>query len=156
MSNDGALRFNEGKRRYDLIPWHVLPTAEDHEFLSNMSEFILGLAGTEKPGDTCLVSTCETLLEDLVNWATIDDLALLYEKGLAKYALFNWYKGLTASDILASVSRHLKAYEVDEDTRDIETGLPHLVHAAWGYITMLVFLREGRLVNDYFNGKETE
>ena len=146
MSNE-AMRYNEGKPRYDLIPWHVLPTAEDHPLLNDMSRYILRLA----IGDT---TEPRFRLTNLVDQIDVKDLASVYEKGAVKYAAFNWYKGLSASRIMASISRHLKAYELDEQENDLETGLPHLVHAAWGYITLLVFLREGRLVNDYYYGSE--
>ena len=153
MSNE-ALRYNEGKPRYDLIPWHVLPGCGKHIRLRDMSQFILGLASAPHPRHSGAIQACELLLVDLLNLIDVRDVASVYAKGAVKYAAFNWYCGLSASRIMASVSRHLKAYELDEQENDLETGLPHLVHAAWGYITMLVFLREGRLVNDYYNGSE--
>ena len=153
MSNE-ALRYNEGKPRYDLIPWHVLPTAEDHPMLNGMSYLVLNFASRSDPHCWQMHQEAGASLGFLYYRIDPEDLASVYEKGAVKYAPFDWYKGLSASRIMASVSRHLKAYELDEQENDLETGLPHLVHAAWGYTAMLVFLREGRLVNDYYNGSE--
>jgi len=80
MTQDKALRFNEGKTRYDLIP------AFAQEQYAKVLTF-----------------------------------------GSAKYSDHNWSKGMKWSKVVASLKRHIAAFEQGEDY-DKETGLLHTAH----------------------------
>lgn len=92
MKNEkgSALRYNDGKTRYDLLP----PFA-------------------------------------------IDQFAKVMTKGAIKYAQRNWEKGMDWSKVLASLKRHIAAFERGEDI-DHETKLLHMAHA----MTNAAFLLE--------------
>lgn len=61
--------------------------------------------------------------------STLDEEAKVWMAGAAKYKRFNWAKGMSWSAVLASLMRHLAAWQSGEDL-DPETGLSHLGHAA--------------------------
>ena len=48
-------------------------------------------------------------------------------KALDKYPEFNWEKGMSWRAVIASLKRHLAAFEMREEL-DYETGLPHIDH----------------------------
>lgn len=48
--------------------------------------------------------------------------------GAKKYARFNWARGMSWSAVLASLLRHISAWQAGEEN-DPETGLSHLAHA---------------------------
>ena len=75
-----GLRYNAGKRRYDLLPTRA-----------------------------------------------IEALADVMTKGSLKYAPRNWEKGMSWTSVVASLKRHLAAFEKSEDF-DPETGLLHMAH----------------------------
>lgn len=65
----------------------------------------------------------------LIPMATLCDEARVWEYGKAKYAAWNWAKGMVWSAPFASLMRHMAAWQSGEDV-DAESGLPHLAHAA--------------------------
>lgn len=80
MSKESALRYNDGKPRYDLLH----PIAQ----------------------------------RGIVNVLT---------KGAVKYSPKNWHKGMSWMSVLASMKRHIAAFELGEDI-DPETGELHVDH----------------------------
>lgn len=58
------------------------------------------------------------------------------EFGMVKYSARNWEKGLPASQIAASLQRHLWAY-MDGENKDTESGLSHLDHLLWNVVALL-------------------
>lgn len=68
-------------------------------------------------------------------------------KGAAKYARGNWARGMSFSEVINGVMRHVTAWSSGE-TYDPETGLNHLAHAACGLMFLLTF-QEGPRAAEY-------
>ena len=64
----------------------------------------------------------------LIPLVTLEDEARVWMYGRAKYAAWNWAKGMPWSVPLACALRHLAAFQRGEEC-DPESGLPHLAHA---------------------------
>ena len=75
---------------------------------------------------------------DLIPARPLLDLAQVYTMGAKKYDDRNWEKGIKWGRIFAAIMRHMWAFWRGEDT-DPESGLPHVVHAAWGCFTLLEY-----------------
>lgn len=65
---------------------------------------------------------------DLVPPFAVEQMARVFTRGAAKYKERNWESGMRWSKPLASLKRHLAAFERGEDF-DPETGLLHMAHA---------------------------
>jgi hypothetical protein len=71
--------------------------------------------------------------------------AKVTEAGSGKYAPRDWYEGQSFSTLLDSMFRHtLDVMLYGPTSRDEETGLYNLAHAAWNILALLTFLEEGR------------
>lgn len=68
---------------------------------------------------------------DLIHPIAQEELAKVFTMGAKKYADRNWEKGMSWTSTIASLKRHLNAFEMGED-RDTESGLLHMSHVAWG------------------------
>jgi len=64
----------------------------------------------------------------LIPICTMEDEARVWMYGKAKYAAWNWAKGMPWSVPLACLMRHMAAWQRGEEC-DPESGLPHLAHA---------------------------
>lgn len=64
---------------------------------------------------------------DLLPIFAIDQLAQILTVGAKKYQIRNWERGMPWTTVLASMKRHLAAFEAGEDL-DPETGLLHTAH----------------------------
>jgi hypothetical protein len=64
----------------------------------------------------------------LIPLFTLEDEARVWMHGQKKYAPWNWSKGMPWSVPLASLMRHMAAWQQGEEN-DAESGLPHLAHA---------------------------
>lgn len=64
----------------------------------------------------------------LIPLCTLEDEVRVWEYGKAKYAAFNWTKGMPWSIPFACMMRHMAAWQRGE-ANDLESGLPHLAHA---------------------------
>lgn len=64
---------------------------------------------------------------DLLPVKAMDELSKILTVGAQKYAERNWERGMSWSSVLASLKRHLKAYEDGEDY-DRETSCLHIAH----------------------------
>jgi uncharacterized HAD superfamily protein len=67
---------------------------------------------------------------DLVNPWAHEQLVKVFTMGAEKYAPRNWEKGMSWSNVISSLKRHLAAIENGEDY-DSESGLLHAAHVAW-------------------------
>jgi hypothetical protein len=70
-------------------------------------------------------------------------LAEIYTMGARKYSDDNWLNGMDWKRVLDAVYRHLEAFKGGEDN-DPESGLPHVMHAAWGCFTLCQFMHSHR------------
>lgn len=75
---------------------------------------------------------------DLIPARPLLELARVYTMGAKKYDDRNWEKGIKWGRIFAAIMRHLWKFWRGEDIDD-ESGLPHVVHAAWGCFTILEY-----------------
>lgn len=64
----------------------------------------------------------------LIPLFTLEDEARVWMHGKAKYAEWNWTKGMPWSVPFGSLMRHMAAWQRGEEN-DAESGLPHLAHA---------------------------
>lgn len=64
---------------------------------------------------------------DLIPLSTLKACADVFAYGERKYARWNWMKGMPWMAVIASLLRHLDAFQRGEDI-DPESGLPHLGH----------------------------
>lgn len=91
---------------------------------------------------------------ELIPHNALADLAEVYTKGAEKYTLYddngniiddgsdNWRKGQSWREVMASVKRHIQAWEAGEDKDpDPKMGTLHLANAAWGLFTLLEYYR---------------
>lgn len=84
---------------------------------------------------------------DLIPAEPLEALAQVYTMGASKYADRNWEKGLKWSRVFAAIMRHLWAFWRGEET-DKESGLPHVIHAAWGCFALAEFMATKRTFDD--------
>ena len=68
--------------------------------------------------------------------ATWEQIARVFEYGRAKYAAWNWAKGMAWTVPMASATRHLLAALHGEEN-DAESGLPHVGHFGCNMIMLL-------------------
>lgn len=80
---------------------------------------------------------------DLIPPIPLSELAAIYTMGAAKYNDDNWLKGMNWRRVRAAIERHLNAFDRGEDV-DPESGLPHVMHAAWGCFTLSQYMRTHR------------
>lgn len=66
-------------------------------------------------------------------------IARVLGKGAKKYALGNWMRGMSYTEIISAVQRHIDAWQDGEDV-DPETGENHLAHAACGLAFLSWFI----------------
>lgn len=74
---------------------------------------------------------------DLLPPFAINEVAKVFTKGAVKYGDRNWENGMDWNVVMASLKRHINAFESGEDL-DVETKLLHMSHVA----TNAIFLTE--------------
>lgn len=77
---------------------------------------------------------------DLLEPLAIEELVKVFTKGAEKYAPNNWKKGMEWSKVLASLKRHIAAFEKGEDI-DKETSCYHMAHAAWNALAIVSYYK---------------
>ena len=75
---------------------------------------------------------------DLIPSQALDDVARVYGFGANKYAIHNWAKGYDWGLSIAALERHISAFKQGENI-DQESGLPHLAHAVFHCLTLIMF-----------------
>ena len=75
---------------------------------------------------------------DLIDPQFIEGIGEVLKFGAKKYAKNNWMRGMSWSTALGGVLRHVLAFLRGEEF-DLETGLPHLHHAACGLMFVCYF-----------------
>jgi hypothetical protein len=78
----------------------------------------------------------------LLPWEALLRVSEVYGFGSEKYEPHNWRKGYDWHLSFDALHRHLAAFWTGEDM-DPESGLPHLAHAAFHVLTLLVFSEHG-------------
>lgn len=77
---------------------------------------------------------------DLLPVGPIMEIGKVFTFGAEKYAPRNWEKGLKWSTCIASLKRHIAAFESGEDF-DPESGLLHLAHAGCNILFLLEYYK---------------
>jgi hypothetical protein len=77
---------------------------------------------------------------DLICPEQLKGLASVYTYGATKYKPHNWSKGQAYSTILASLKRHIAAFEAGEDY-DAESKCQHMAHAMWNCGALISFAK---------------
>ena len=65
----------------------------------------------------------------------LEEFARVFMYGTKKYSRDNWRKGMKWSRMYSSAMRHIIAFWKGEEL-DVESGLPHLVQAAWNLMAL--------------------
>lgn len=74
----------------------------------------------------------------------LEELARVFMYGTKKYSRDNWRKGMKWSRMYNSAMRHIIAFWRGEKL-DVESGLPHLVHAAWNLLALHWYTQQATL-----------
>ena len=91
----------------------------------------------------------------LIPLATLAPEPRVWMYGEAKYARFNWMKGMNWSIPLACALRHLAAWQAGEDL-DPESGQPHLAHAMCNLRMLTAYAESFPEGDDRFKGATSE
>ncbi len=83
----------------------------------------------------------------LIPAVPLHDLAELCGKGAEKYSADNWRRGFDWSLSFDAMMRHAWAFWRGEDY-DPETGVPHVISAAWHCLVLAEFMRMHRGFDD--------
>jgi hypothetical protein len=84
---------------------------------------------------------------DLIPPEALEELARVFGFGGRKYEDHNYLKGFKWSLSIAAHDRHMAAWRRGE-TDDAESGLSHLMHAAWHLFALYMFQRHGLGTDD--------
>lgn len=77
---------------------------------------------------------------DLLEPFALQELVRVFTKGAEKYEDNNWLKGMQWNKVLASLKRHIAAFEQGEDF-DPELGTYHMANAAWNCMALLSYYK---------------
>jgi hypothetical protein len=83
----------------------------------------------------------------LIPLCTLEDEARVWMHGKAKYAAWNWAKGMAWSVPFGCAMRHLAAWQKGEEI-DPESGLPHLAHAMCNLRMLTLYSKTFRVGDD--------
>ena len=149
-----ALRYNEGKRRLDLVPFETLKIFSNLvSHLPNLTSTFECITSFQKGKDTndtgiyyidilgahILSELNSKSCKDLLGLDTesLNMVADVFTMGAKKYSSENWKKGLSWLETFGSFLRHYRAY-LSGELYDAESGLHHLGHA----LVNLIFIRQ--------------
>lgn len=77
----------------------------------------------------------------------LEEIARVYEYGSRKYEAGNWLKGYSWRLSISALLRHIYAF-LRGETKDLESGLHHLAHAAFHLFALMEYERLGRGTDD--------
>lgn len=130
-------RYNAGKPPMHLIPLYVLAECYDHgggELDRDVRRALRHLGLFQRTGSRACLTLAIRELEH-----AIEDCAHVFDYGRAKYAEWNWAKGMPWSVPLACFARHAVAILRDEEI-DPESGLPHRGHLLCNLVMLLHYV----------------
>jgi len=84
---------------------------------------------------------------DLLEPFAMEQLVKIFSKGAEKYGDKNWLKGMEWSKCLASLKRHIAAFENGEDI-DPELGTYHMANAAWNCLAIVSYYKHAPHLDD--------
>lgn len=154
-------RFNNGKRRLDLMPPSMVDFVKQSAMVIPEISVSDALTQVMKSNDANLkhslkMCVASIIMEidsfDTANDATInvvDGVCAVLESGEKKYSAFNWAKGLHFLGVMASANRHWFAMDILEQEFDEESGIDHVYHLLTNILFINYFAEDGRVdLND--------
>lgn len=120
-----GLRFNKGKNRIELIPSKPIELLGD-VYTRGAHKYTIYEGTQNSNGSYEIIFGKDIKLEDAAN------LKVIYN------GADNWRKGLSWTEAIGSVERHIQKFKQGEDL-DTELGTYHLANAAWGLFALLEF-----------------
>ncbi len=90
---------------------------------------------------------------DLIPVSTLNALSSVLQFGAQKYGDNNWRQGLAWSRVYAALQRHLVDFWDGQDL-DLESGLPHLHHAACNIAFLIEYFEKNKDLDDRPNGNK--
>lgn len=99
----------------------------------------VGDVNSNEPGSGARYNAGKPAYE-LVPLIAFEGCARVFDFGRAKYAPWNWAKGMAWSAPFGCLMRHLSAWQRGENT-DPESGLPHLDHAMANLVMLTTYAR---------------
>ena len=120
MSEVRARRYNRGKPRYELIPTGPLRALVD-VYTKGAHKYSL-----YKDKEGRIIKGEDIPLETVHNYELLDDGAQ------------NWRKGLSWSETIGAVERHIAAWKNNENI-DPDLKTQHLANAAWGLFSLMEY-----------------
>lgn len=151
-ARDSGARFNTGKPAMELIPLDLIAAVEAYGALNGLrgpltdvkrsaATFALSLLGDfqMRSGghDDALLHAAAVLDSDRYAW---QDCARVFDYGRAKYAAWNWSKGMPWSVPIGCAARHLLAMLAHGPLAlDAESRLPHRGHVMCNLVMLLWF-----------------
>ncbi|MFN7341587.1 MAG: dATP/dGTP diphosphohydrolase domain-containing protein [Opitutia bacterium] len=123
-------RYNDGKPPVELLPLRLVAItmreAQCRMFMDRLADF-----QERSPGAT------ERLVHRIPSGWWLEA-ARVFDYGRAKYAAWNWTKGMPWSVPLACAARHLIAMSECEEN-DAESGLPHRGHFVCNVVMLATY-----------------
>jgi hypothetical protein len=77
----------------------------------------------------------------------VEDILAVLQFGATKYGERNWERGMAWHRLFSAAMRHMWAWWRGDD-RDLETGLPHLAHAACCIMFLMAYAKRRRGEDD--------
>lgn len=133
-------RYNAGKPDFSLVPLRMVA---DSYTDTDAVRALRQLGRFQETHDTAHLLYAISEL-GLYGWA---ECARVFTYGKAKYAAWNWAKGMPWSVPLACAARHLMAM-IDGEDNDPESGLPHRGHVFCNVVMLLQYTKTYTEGND--------
>lgn len=127
-------RYNDGKPDLSLIPLKLLVINYKEDSGNEVVEALRWLGNFQQTGNVADLDEAIGWLDE--SWA---DCARVFEYGKRKYAAWNWAKGMAWSIPIACAARHALA-ELNGETNDPESGLPHRGHLMCNLVMLRTFV----------------
>lgn len=122
-----AVRYNEGKTRFDLIILEDIVSSINTKHLDlNQGLALSVLRHISKFQLDKDINHLNNILPNLADYWY--ECANVFEYGAKKYSDWNWLKGMQWSYYIASLTRHLMTIIIDEELIDDESGHLHFGH----------------------------
>jgi hypothetical protein len=127
-------RFNDGKPAVELIPLLLIGDFYYTKEKPALANALMALGAYQAGGN-------KDDLHALIRFVgpAWDECARVFDYGRAKYAAWNWAKGMDWSIPIACAARHLLRM-IDGEEIDPESGLPHRGHVLCNIVMLITFI----------------